>query len=193
MTKRSAFMVRGVATLGLCFTTPFPALAQPLSPERFYTGRNINLIVPSTVGGAYDITARLVARHLARHIPGKPSIVVQNQASGAAGIALANRFANYASKLRFEDLPAPIVHEAKRRLIDSFATAVGCRAGSARRPRRYLGREPNGPAGRGGSHDIISGRGPRWPSSLTQTRCDEASRQPVSAFLGCPGPSERKR
>src|SRR5258708_4533203 len=38
---------------------------------------------------------------------------------------LANRLAEYAVKLRFEDLPAPAVHEAKRRFIDSFATAVG--------------------------------------------------------------------
>jgi 2-methylcitrate dehydratase len=39
--------------------------------------------------------------------------------------ALANRLAEYASQLRFEDLPAPVVHETKRRFIDSFATAVG--------------------------------------------------------------------
>jgi len=38
---------------------------------------------------------------------------------------LAGRFAEYATRLRFEDLPAPVVHEAKRRFIDSFATAVG--------------------------------------------------------------------
>jgi 2-methylcitrate dehydratase len=38
---------------------------------------------------------------------------------------LANRFAEYARDLRFEDLPAPVVHEVKRRFIDSFATAVG--------------------------------------------------------------------
>jgi 2-methylcitrate dehydratase len=38
---------------------------------------------------------------------------------------LAVRFARYAEKLRFEDLPAAVVHETKRRLIDSFATAVG--------------------------------------------------------------------
>jgi 2-methylcitrate dehydratase len=38
---------------------------------------------------------------------------------------LALRFAEYASALRFEDLPAPVVHETKRRFIDSFATAVG--------------------------------------------------------------------
>jgi 2-methylcitrate dehydratase len=38
---------------------------------------------------------------------------------------LANRFADYAHKLRFEDLPPAVVHETKRRLIDSFGTAVG--------------------------------------------------------------------
>src|SRR5437588_4230903 len=38
---------------------------------------------------------------------------------------LANRLGEYAAALRFEDLPAPVVHEAKRRFIDSFATAVG--------------------------------------------------------------------
>jgi 2-methylcitrate dehydratase len=38
---------------------------------------------------------------------------------------LAERLAEYAVKLRFEDLPREVVHEAKRRLIDSFATAVG--------------------------------------------------------------------
>src|SRR2546421_7838454 len=38
---------------------------------------------------------------------------------------LANVFADYAVSLRFEDLPPPVVHETKRRFIDSFATAVG--------------------------------------------------------------------
>ena len=38
---------------------------------------------------------------------------------------LADRLAEYAGQLRFEDLPEPVVHEAKRRFIDSFATAVG--------------------------------------------------------------------
>ena len=38
---------------------------------------------------------------------------------------LANRLAEYACKLRFEDLPQPVVHEVKRRFIDSLATATG--------------------------------------------------------------------
>lgn len=42
-----------------------------------------------------------------------------------ANLPLANRFAAYANRLRFEDLPQAVVHETKRRFIDSFATAVG--------------------------------------------------------------------
>src|SRR5262245_55525510 len=38
---------------------------------------------------------------------------------------LAHRFARYANRLKYEDIPAAAIHEAKRRLIDSFATAVG--------------------------------------------------------------------
>ena len=38
---------------------------------------------------------------------------------------LADRLANYSCQLRYEDLPGPVVHEVKRRFIDSFATAVG--------------------------------------------------------------------
>ncbi len=45
--------------------------------------------------------------------------------------SLADRLAEYAGQLRFEALPAPVVHEAKRRFLDSFATAVGAMSGDA--------------------------------------------------------------
>jgi 2-methylcitrate dehydratase len=44
---------------------------------------------------------------------------------------LANRMAEYATRLSFGDLPAPVVHEAKRRFIDSFATAAGAMSADA--------------------------------------------------------------
>lgn len=44
---------------------------------------------------------------------------------------LANRLATYATNLRYEDLPANVIHEVKRRFIDSFATAVGAMDGDA--------------------------------------------------------------
>ena len=48
------------------------------SPEAFYRGKTVTITVGSAAGGGYDTYARLVARHLGRHIPGNPTIVVQN-------------------------------------------------------------------------------------------------------------------
>lgn len=46
--------------------------------EQFFRGRTVNIYVGSSAGGGYDTYARLLARHLGRHIPGQPTIVVQN-------------------------------------------------------------------------------------------------------------------
>src|SRR5262245_28586437 len=46
--------------------------------EAFYRGRTVTITVGSAVGGGYDTYARLVGRHLGRHIPGNPTVVVQN-------------------------------------------------------------------------------------------------------------------
>ena len=77
-----------LAALAL-FTVASNASAQTV--EQFYAGKSINFIVPFSAGGYYDSGARLFARHMGQYIPGKPSIVVQNQPS-AGGIGLANRF-----------------------------------------------------------------------------------------------------
>jgi tripartite-type tricarboxylate transporter receptor subunit TctC len=67
------------------------------SVEEFYRGRQINLIVGYGPGGGYDITARLVARHLGRFVPGNPSIVVQNM-PGAGSMRAVNYLASVAPK-----------------------------------------------------------------------------------------------
>ena len=62
---------------------------------------------------------------------------------------LANRFAEYAGRLRFDDLPGAVVHEARRRFIDSIATAVGAmpaEAYAAARRCTYASRASRGPA-----------------------------------------------
>ncbi len=51
-----------------------PAYAQ----DDFYKGKTINIVVGFTPGGGYDVNARAVARHIGRHIPGNPSVIVQN-------------------------------------------------------------------------------------------------------------------
>jgi tripartite-type tricarboxylate transporter receptor subunit TctC len=52
--------------------------AAPAGAQDVYAGRTIEFIVGGDSGGGYDIYARAVARHLARHIPGNPTIVVKN-------------------------------------------------------------------------------------------------------------------
>ena len=65
------------------------AAAAPARADDFYKGKTINLIIATATGGGYDTYARLIARHLGRHVPGEPTIVAQNM-PGAAGIRAAN-------------------------------------------------------------------------------------------------------
>jgi tripartite-type tricarboxylate transporter receptor subunit TctC len=57
-------------------TLTAPARAQTV--EEFYRGRSITVLVGFTAGGGYDLYARLLGRHMGRHVPGNPTIVVQN-------------------------------------------------------------------------------------------------------------------
>jgi tripartite-type tricarboxylate transporter receptor subunit TctC len=55
----------------------------------FYKGKNVELYIGYSVGGGYDLWARVLARHMGRHIPGNPTIVVKNM-EGAGSLRLAN-------------------------------------------------------------------------------------------------------
>jgi tripartite-type tricarboxylate transporter receptor subunit TctC len=52
--------------------------APPVAAQNFYQGKTLNLVVGYAVGGGYDTNARLLARHLGRHIPGNPPVLVAN-------------------------------------------------------------------------------------------------------------------
>jgi tripartite-type tricarboxylate transporter receptor subunit TctC len=65
--------------------------------EDFYKGKQLQLVVGSDPGAGYDTTARLLARHLSQHIPGNPTVVVQNM-PGAGGLQSANYLYNVAPK-----------------------------------------------------------------------------------------------
>jgi len=56
--------------------------------EDFYKGKKVRLIVSSSPGGGNDTYSRLIARHIPKHIPGKPTIIVQNM-PGAGGLLAA--------------------------------------------------------------------------------------------------------
>lgn len=57
--------------------------------DGFYKGKTIRLIVAFSAGGGFDTYSRTIARHLSKHIPGNPTIVVENM-TGAGGIIHAN-------------------------------------------------------------------------------------------------------
>lgn len=78
------------ATLSLLATS---AVAQ----QDFYAGKQINMLIGSSVGGGYDAYARLVIRHLPKHIPGRPNIVGQNMPAAGSLVAM-NVIANTAPR-----------------------------------------------------------------------------------------------
>ena len=59
-----------------------PAAAQDVAS--FYKGKTLRIVVGFTPGGGYDLYARVLARHYGRHIPGNPTIVVQNMPGAAS-------------------------------------------------------------------------------------------------------------
>lgn len=88
------WMVRGAAAVVLM---ALPAAGWSQSPAEFYKGRNVDLYIGYSPGGAYDLYARLVARFMGKHIPGNPTIVPKNMA-GAGSLVLANWLYNVAPK-----------------------------------------------------------------------------------------------
>jgi tripartite-type tricarboxylate transporter receptor subunit TctC len=73
------------------------SVAQAQPAQDFYKGRQVRLISGHEVGNDYDVGARLLAKYLPRHIPGQPTIIVQNML-GAASISAANYVYSQAAK-----------------------------------------------------------------------------------------------
>jgi tripartite-type tricarboxylate transporter receptor subunit TctC len=86
--------VRAFKVLGLVFVLSLELL-NPLNLERasaqtpFYQGKTIRVVIATTTGGGYDLWARLIARHIGKHLPGHPTIIAQNM-PGAGGVVGAN-------------------------------------------------------------------------------------------------------
>ncbi len=92
MIKRpESFLVAVAAAVALLFSGSMPsAVAQD-----FYKDKVIRIIVGYRVGGGYDVYTRAVSRHLGKHIPGNPTIVVENM-DGAGSLRAANYVYNRA-------------------------------------------------------------------------------------------------
>ncbi len=83
--RKALALIAGFALLG---AVPQAGLAQ-------YEGKTITIVVGFKTGGGYDRTARILARHLPKYLPGKPTVIVQNM-PGANSIISANHVYNVA-------------------------------------------------------------------------------------------------
>ena len=79
--SRSLIFAAALAT----HAAALPAHADEIAD--FYKGRTVNIVVGSAPGGGYDTYARIVGRHIGRHIPGNPNVIVQNMPGAGQSLA----------------------------------------------------------------------------------------------------------
>ena len=92
-------MKRLSSTAGLLAMAAFMAGAEARADAvaDFFRGRNLTIIVGYSAGGGYDLYARAIGRHIGKHIPGEPKVIVQNM-PGAGSITAANYLYSVAPK-----------------------------------------------------------------------------------------------
>jgi tripartite-type tricarboxylate transporter receptor subunit TctC len=90
-TVRTAIGATILALMALASSTP--VWADPVAD--FYHGKSISMVIATAPGGDYDLRARLIARHMGKHIPGEPIIIPRNM-PGAVGVQAANWLATVA-------------------------------------------------------------------------------------------------
>jgi tripartite-type tricarboxylate transporter receptor subunit TctC len=86
-------MKKRMLLVALVLGISFPAW---LSADDFYKGKTIRVIVGGSAGGGFDIYTRAMARHIGKHIPGNPTLVVENMTG--AGTLIAAKFLHSSAK-----------------------------------------------------------------------------------------------
>jgi tripartite-type tricarboxylate transporter receptor subunit TctC len=89
--------IRIAALVWLGLQTVTTTLAQAATPAEFFRGKTVNILVGYEAGGGYDLYARALAQFLGRHIPGQPTVIVQNL-PGAGGLRAARSLAGVAPR-----------------------------------------------------------------------------------------------
>jgi tripartite-type tricarboxylate transporter receptor subunit TctC len=95
MMAKSACLFAVLTALPVVALVAAPTAAQTVAD--FYRGKTLTMVVGTSPGGDYDLRLRMVARHIGRHIPGNPTVVVNNM-PGGGGLVVANWLANVAPK-----------------------------------------------------------------------------------------------
>lgn len=85
-----------IAGIGAVLTVaPLLLAAAPSQADDFYNNRQVTLLIGNNAGTSYDVSARLIGRHIGRLIPGSPAILPKNM-PGASGLIATNHAANIA-------------------------------------------------------------------------------------------------
>ena len=74
-----------LSLLAVILGAPHVAIGQ----DDFFRGKTIRIVVGYSPGGGFDTSSRAIGRHIAKHVPGKPAVIVENM-PGAAGLIAAN-------------------------------------------------------------------------------------------------------
>jgi len=82
-------MLRRLLALGTALIV-LAGLGIPAHAQSFYSGKTVRILVGSSAGGGFDTYARAIGRYLGRHIPGNPTVIVEN-VPGAGGVIAANQ------------------------------------------------------------------------------------------------------
>ena len=135
------------------------------TPEQFFTGKTITMIVGFDVGGSLDVYGRLAARHLGNHIPGHPSIVPQNM-PGASGLIAANYLYRVAAK---DGTVLGVIHPNS-----AFAQVIGMKS------IQYDARKFNWVGRLTSSNSVFY----TWHTSATRTLADLMARETVVGGIG---------
>ena len=90
MTRRIWFLSAAISVFFLIVVAKAPA-------DEFYKGKTVTFVVGFAAGGGFDTYTRLIARHFGKHIPGNPTVVVENR-TGAGSLVAANYVYNQAPR-----------------------------------------------------------------------------------------------
>jgi tripartite-type tricarboxylate transporter receptor subunit TctC len=112
MTRRNPRILYWLVALFFLAATPVRAEAV----ADFYRGKTVTLTVASGAGGGYDFFARALAKHMGRHIPGNPNLIVQNM-PGAGGARMVNTLYNVAAQ-DGTALGVPLAPTAQAQVLD---------------------------------------------------------------------------
>ena len=85
---------RMLAVSAIALLLSLPAAAQ--TPEEFYKGRTVTIMLGHPPGGSYHMYATLAANHIAKHIPGNPKVLIEHRPGGGGVIAVRHFYSNSA-------------------------------------------------------------------------------------------------